>query len=177
MLGAIIENVSGLSYSTYLAQHVFGPAGLTATSYCLEPPADLAQSYLIGGPKWVSVKPENMSLAFAAGGLCSTAGDLVAWQQALAAGRIVSAASYQTMITPITLPDGTQVPYGFGLKLGDYGGQPSIYHQGSITGFSAALAYYPGDDTTIVLLTNTDAQTEALDAAVGQIRQILSAKP
>jgi D-alanyl-D-alanine carboxypeptidase len=177
ILGVIIESVSGQSYGDYLAQHVFSAAGLTTTSYCVQPPTGLAQGYLTGGPQWTSVPSENLSLAFAAGGLCSTAPDLLAWQQALAAGRVVSPAAYQAMIAPVTLPDGTQTFYGFGLKIGVYGGQPAIYHQGAITGFGSVLAYYPGDDLTVVLLTNTQAPTEQLDAAVSRLRAVLAAQP
>ena len=81
------------------------------------------------------------------------------------------------MITPVTLLDGTQAPYGYGVKVGEYGGQPAIYHQGLIPGFGSVLAYYPDDDTAIVLLTNTQTGTDQLDAAVGKIREILSAQP
>ena len=177
MLGAIVENVSGMSYADYLAKYVFGSAGLSATSYCLEPPTDLAQGYATAGAYWELAQPENLSLDFAAGGICSTARDLIIWQQALTSGRVIEPASYQAMTTPVTLLDGTQVPYGYGVKVGDYGGQPAIYHQGSIPGFGSVLAYYPDDDTAIVLLTNTQIGTDQLDAAVRQIREILSAQP
>ena len=177
ILGAIIEVVSGQSYRDYMAQHVFSAAGLTSTGYCVEPPADLAQSYLVGGSAWQTIMPENLSLAFAAGGLCSTVSDLLAWQQALATGRVVTAGSYQAMTSPGTLPDGTSTYYGYGLKIGDYGGHPAIYHQGLITGFASVVAYFPDDDTTIVLLTNTQAQVDSLDDAVSLIRTRVSARP
>jgi CubicO group peptidase (beta-lactamase class C family) len=177
ILGTLIESASGQSYAEYLTQSVLAPSGLTATSYCAEPSPGLAQSYLVGGPLWKSVKPENLSLAFAAGGLCSTASDLLRWQHSLAAGQVVSPASYQAMVSPVTLPDGTPAFYGFGLKIDDYGGQPSIYHQGAVTGFSSVLAYYPGEDIAIVILTNTQTQTQVLDTAVAQIRKILAARP
>ncbi len=177
VLGAIVENVSGMSYGDYLAKHVVAAAGLTDTSYCLEPPPNLARGYAVGGANWELALLDNLSLESGAAGVCSTAGDLIAWQQALAAGRVVAPASYQAMITPVTLLDGSQVPYGYGLKVGDYGGQSAIYHQGLMPGFGSVLAYYPGDDIAIVLLTNTQADTGQLDSAVRKIRDILSARP
>jgi hypothetical protein len=39
------------------------------------------------------------------------------------------------------------------------------------------LAYYPADDTAIVLLTNKDVVTGSLDAAIQQIHEILSTRP
>ena len=42
---------------------------------------------------------------YAAGSLCSTAGDLVRWNQALHGGEVLSQASYSAMITPAPLED------------------------------------------------------------------------
>ena len=176
-LGSIIEAVSGQTYGDYLAQHLLGPAGLASTTYCAAPPPGLAQGYQVSGPPWASAKSENLSVAFSAGGLCSTAGDLIKWQQALAGGQVVSAATYQAMTTPTTLLNGTPLSYGYGLKVGDYGGAPAVYHQGQVAGFNSILAYYPEEDLTVVLLTNTEAPIDPLDQAVDKIRVLVAGAP
>ena len=177
LLSEIVEQVSGQPFGAYLQQNVFVPAGLASTVYCPQPPANLAQGYQVSGGAFQPIKSDNLSLYMGAGGLCTTAGDLVRWQQALASGRVVSPAGYLAMISPATLPNGKLLTYGFGLRVGLYGGQMAIYHQGQVTGFSSVLVYYPGDDIAVALLTNTAAPIPLLDALAGQIRAVLAAGP
>lgn len=47
--------------------------------------------------------------------------DLIAWQRALADGRVVSAGSYTRMTSPAALDDGSRASYGFGIMLGQVG--------------------------------------------------------
>jgi D-alanyl-D-alanine carboxypeptidase len=177
LLGDILEQVSGQTYADYLQQHLFGPAGLTATTYCPTPPPGLPQGYQFADSQFQPVGSDNLSLYAGAGGLCSTAADLIRWQQALTGGRIIRASDYQAMITPATLPNGKLLTYGFGLKVGDYGGQTAVYHQGQVPGFSSVLVYYPDADITVALLTNTAVPIVLLDTLAGQIRTLITAEP
>ncbi len=65
---------------------------------------------------------------YAAGSLCSTVRDLMAWNQALhgdgEGGDILSPESYQLMITPETLHDGTELRYAKGLAITDRDAAP-----------------------------------------------------
>jgi hypothetical protein len=55
------------------------------------------------------------------------------------------------------LRDGTLVPYSLGCLVHvTLDGHRRIMHSGDISGFSAHYSYYPDDDTTIVVLTNSD---------------------
>ena len=92
-------------------------------------------------------------------------------------GHLLRASDYQAMITPATLPNGKLLTYGFGLKVGDYGGQTAIYHQGQVPGFSSVLVYYPDADITVALLTNTAVPIVLLDTLAGQIRTLITAEP
>jgi CubicO group peptidase (beta-lactamase class C family) len=101
-------------------------------------------------------------------GLCSTAEDLVTWQQALSRGQVVRPESYQTMITPTELAGAGQVPYGYGLGVG----QGVVAHGGSLPGFRAWMVYYPEDDLALVILSNTDIPAGyALDVLVEVIAE------
>jgi hypothetical protein len=90
------------------------------------------------------------------GGLCSTAGDLLAWQHALEEGRVVGADSYRLMSTPAPLADGTPTGYGYGLFPSDFDGHPMIGHSGGVAGFSADLNHYVRDHLRVIVLTNTE---------------------
>jgi D-alanyl-D-alanine carboxypeptidase len=96
-----------------------------------------------------------MELPYAAGSLCSTVGDLVAWTRLLHSGKIVSAPSFQAMTTPVKLPVPRPMSYGFGLVSDTLGSHRRIQHGGGINGFISSLAHYPDDSLTIVVLANT----------------------
>ncbi|HEX3157426.1 MAG TPA: serine hydrolase domain-containing protein, partial [Gemmatimonadaceae bacterium] len=157
LLGMLIERVSGQPYDAYLQARQFAPLGLKGTMYCHTAPIikHRAHGYQVGaGRKLVNADPLSMGQPFAAGSLCSTVGDLVAWQRALADGRVVSAASYRAMTTP----EGAAVArgYGYGLASDTLAGHRRVQHGGGINGFNAMLAYYPDDTLSVVVLGNTN---------------------
>jgi len=99
----------------------------------------------------------HMSAPGAAGALIGTVGDLAKWAQALHHGKVVDAAHYQLMITPTALPDGSTIPYGFGLALDPLRGHPAVGHSGGIFGFSTDSIYVPDSDLFVAVFTNSDA--------------------
>lgn len=166
LLGMVIEKVTGQSYGAYLAAHVWPAAGLSpATVYCdnarILPRR--ARGYEPGeGGKLVNAAPLSMTVPFAAGALCSTVPDLLAWSSALAGGKVVSSKSYTAMTTPVTLADGSSGPYGFGIQLVPFEGHRRVHHNGGINGFVSELDSYPDDGVTIAVLTNTGAPTASV---------------
>ncbi len=170
VLGGVIEKIAGVPYDQYLQQNILKAVGLDSTAYCDPLPQGLAVGYgKDANGKLQTIAPQNILQAYAASGLCSTAGDLLKWQQALEGGKVVTPGSYRQMTTPFTLNDGASAPYGFGLALGTRGGRPAVYHSGGVPGFSALLVYYPQQDLGLALLTNTDGQGQALDALEGAL--------
>jgi CubicO group peptidase (beta-lactamase class C family) len=159
LLGMIIERITGQSYAEYLARHEFGPLGLASTMYCDERPvlAHRAAGYERDSGRFVNASPLSMRQPFSAGALCSTVGDLVAWQRGLVAHRLISAASTALMSTSATLADGSATGYGFGLAVGTLGEHRKIGHGGGINGFLTELDHYPDDSLTVVVLANSES--------------------
>ncbi|MFI6708537.1 serine hydrolase domain-containing protein [Nonomuraea sp. NPDC050478] len=103
VLAAIVERVSGLSYEGFLAEHLFGPAGMTATGYVL-PRWDrhrVAVEYDARGSDrgrpyehpWADDGPHwNLR---GNGGMLSTARDLFRWHRALTGDAVLPAASQE----------------------------------------------------------------------------------
>jgi CubicO group peptidase (beta-lactamase class C family) len=172
LLGMIIEVVSGQSYPEYTEQHLFRPLSMRGSSYCHEKPIipHRAEGYTLDGSALVNDEPISMFPPGAAGGLCSTVLDLLRWQQALSENRLVTAASLRRMATPTVLSDGSMTPFGYGLVIIDFRGHRKIAHRGGISGFSSALAHYPDDDLTIVILANSDeVEPPSLEGAIARM--------
>jgi CubicO group peptidase (beta-lactamase class C family) len=171
LLGMIIERASGKPYATYLEDEFFRPLGLSQTYYCSQRPIikHRAQGYDRSGrpdvfgrrdtttsrSQLVNTEYLSMTQPFSAGALCSTVGDLVAWQRALTSGRVVRPASYAAMTTPETLSDGKPLTYGYGIGVGTFEKRRKVSHGGGINGFITDLSYYPDDSLHVVVLANT----------------------
>jgi CubicO group peptidase (beta-lactamase class C family) len=167
VLGAIIEKLTGQSYPTNLQQYIAQPLGLTNTYFSVPPPAQSAIGYTWNGASVVPASLTDRSTAFAAGALSSNAADLIAWDNALINGRVVSPESFAAMITPVNpaIPGGGS--YGFGLSLSSFDNHPIIWHGGAITGFTAEADVFLDSGLALVVLTNSDAANP--DAIATQI--------
>lgn len=159
MLGMIIENISGKSYAEFMQDEFFTPMNLDRTRYDVS--RDLiknrAQGYSLRKGELANDAPLGMSQPGAAGALLSTGEDLVRWSKALSSGNVVSADSFKQMITPVTLPDGTNTEYGFGLMIGEMDGVEVVQHGGGIHGFNSMLIWVPEQDLHVAVISNGEA--------------------
>ena len=159
LLGLVIEKASGMPYDRYVKQMLFDRAGMADSRYCSNSAVvpRRAHGYDVGRGGIQLAAFISHTWPYAAGSLCSTAGDLLTWTYALHHGRILSAPSYRELITPSTLNDGTPIRYSKGLFVGDsLLGHPAIHHGGDIPGFATEVAYLPKDSVSIVVLMNTE---------------------
>jgi hypothetical protein len=113
---------------------------------------------------------------YAAGSLCASAIDLVAWNQALHGGRILGAEAYKEYIAPGRLNDGTPLHYAMGLAIDDVVGHRAFHHGGGINGFLSENLYFPDDSLSVVVLFNT-AGPEGPGAVARAIALAVLGKP
>lgn len=151
LLGFIIEKASGTTYAKFVEENIFKPLGMKDSGYetATPPIPNLAQGYVPGPSGPAAAGHLDMTVPLSAGGLYSTAPDLLRWTRALFANKLLSAASLAKMITPPATRD-----YAFGLAIGKRAGVRVIEHNGGIDGFNSKLAYYPDDKLTVVALSN-----------------------
>lgn len=159
LLGRILEEVSGRSYAELLEERIFEPFGMQDTHYC--DPARIVENRAKG----YQASEDGLERApyldhrwpFAAGSVCSTARDLIVWNQALHGGEVLSPESYQLLITPEPLEDGSPTHYAKGLvhREDPYG--EVIEHGGGIFGFTTDVRYYPAQELTLVVIQNGGA--------------------
>lgn len=176
LLGAVIERVSGQSLQDFFAERLFARAGLTHTSF--DDPADVVPNRAAGYRRsraapsgFVNADAISWTIPGAAGGLRTTAGDLIRWSDALFGGRIVSPASLEAMTSPARLSDGRTTKlgmpeawqaglnsdYGFGVFISPSDAGQRIWHSGDMDGFSTWLGHYPEAGVTIALMQNSES--------------------
>jgi D-alanyl-D-alanine carboxypeptidase len=153
VLGAIIEKVTGTTYAVNLQQFIFSPLGLTNTYYSIPPASQSAIGYTSAGTPALVV---DRSAPFAAGALSSNVSDLVAWDNALINGKVVSPDSFKAMTSSNGFVSGG-ASYGFGLSLSTFNKRNTIEHGGAINGFTAYNTVFLDDGFTLVVLTNNDS--------------------
>jgi CubicO group peptidase (beta-lactamase class C family) len=187
LLGAIIERVSGLPYPQYVRRHILTPLGLRHTLFDVEMPGEgmeLTGLYvskeleggekIIRAPRWWS---SNVWLA--AGGLCSTTGDLIRYLDVYRTGangggdRIVSQAAVKEMMRPhIQWLPRSAYGYGFEIML-DYHGESIVTHDGGRLGASAHVLLAPQHRVSAAALANIQG-TPAWTAAYGALHLMLN---
>lgn len=173
LLGLLIERLGGRPYGDYLSEAFFEPLGLASTGLCTTPRGDAVArgySHPTRGEAVPTPHPvHHPTVSFSAGAICSTSGDLLAWQHALATGRVVSPASVDAMTSPLVLASGKPGPYGLGLYSDERSGEHHIHHGGAASGFVTQLGYFPSDRLGVVVLTNgmyAPAMVEQIEQAV-----------
>ncbi|MCZ6836865.1 MAG: serine hydrolase [Planctomycetota bacterium] len=170
ILGAIIEQASGVPYCQYLQDEFFTPLSLERTMCDSNAKiiSNRAQGYRMDGGTLVNDQLIGMDNPGAAGMLLGTARDLVLWNMALMKGMVVSLESLEKMCTPYTLNDGEETGYGYGLGIGEFEGHRRISHNGGIHGFNSTLAYYPDDDLYIAVISNGAASAGKLGTQIAR---------
>src|SRR5580692_6660607 len=157
LLGAVIEKVSGQSYSDYVHQHVFDPAGMTSTSSGMEDKAipNLSVEYTkMGATHWVPITDAPTNSGSSAGAGFSTAGDLLRFANALRLNKFLDAQHTKLMTTGrVANPFGFDA-YGFGVQT--INGNQCFGHNGSGRGVNGDLEMCLDSTYTVVALANVD---------------------
>ncbi len=152
LLGALIERISGRSYYEHVRSRIFRPAGMTSTDSLPETEVvpKRAKGYMEHDGQWMLNTDTLPWRGTAAGGGCSTVGDLLRFAQALESGKLIS----KSMLAEATRPQAQQYGYGFSVQqeppLRSYG------HGGGAPGMSGDLRIYPQLGYVLVSLSNLD---------------------
>ena len=154
LLATIVERVSGMSFQQFMHDRIFVPLGMMHTRWrddfsTLVP--GRAQAYHHEGDGWHLDMPfENV---VGPGGLLSTVGDWLIWNDALT-NKTLGAAIVDTMTNRMVLTSGRYIGYGKGLFITSYRGIPEISHSGSTAGYSTFLARWPDRGLSIAIMCN-----------------------
>lgn len=158
LLGLIIERISGKTYGEFLQENIFGPVGMTNSGH--EDPSRILKGRATGyrqlpGDPITNLPYREMIRMYAAGGVYSTAEDLLLWDQALYAEKLLSRKSIEEMYAP----DKEMLPgkaYASGVWVSTKHGRREMAHGGNATGFITYIARYPSDRVAIIVLSNNE---------------------
>ena len=154
LLETIVERVSQQSFQQFTHDRIFQPLGMTYTHWrddftALVP--GRAQAYRHEADGWHLDMPfENV---VGPGGLLSTVGDWLIWNDALTK-QTLGAALVDTMTNRMVLTTGRPIQYGKGLFITSYRGIREISHSGSTAGYSTFLSRWPDRGLSIAIMCN-----------------------
>ncbi len=167
MLGRIVEKVSGQSYADYLSEHIFQPAGMTATGIDEAGPVvpHRAAGYTWDGRTYRNAEFIDMSNVGGAGILISTVGDMYKWDRALYTDAVLSAAAREAYFTPrVSMGEGQN--YAFGWVITDTPEHTLAEHSGGSVGFVTYAIRDPATQLYVIVLSNIE-KPAAVDVAQG----------
>jgi CubicO group peptidase (beta-lactamase class C family) len=150
LLGMIIEVVSGMSFEYYLRENLFQPLDMIDSGYDRNKNIipNRAHGYKLTENVLEHADYTEMLNPFAAGGLYSTVGDLLLWDQALYTEKAVKRETLEQMFTPY------DSNYGYGWRIYDRYNQKVVEHGGGINGFVVHFQRYLKDNVCIIVLSN-----------------------
>jgi len=157
LLGLILEAVTGEKVEKVITDQVIKPLGLKHTSFpaTAAMPKPFSHGYFAGdegNEKIRDYTAVNPKVAWTAGAMVSTLGDLRKYARELATGALLPANLQAERVKFGAIPNGKgpSVGYGLGiLHVGDWLG-----HDGAIFGFSTVTMYEPKTGTTIAATAN-----------------------
>ncbi|WP_129645725.1 serine hydrolase domain-containing protein [Peristeroidobacter agariperforans] len=163
LLGAIIEQVSGIPLAEFMKQNSFDRADMCssalddATEVVPHRVSGYARSTPGNTAAFINPEPSYLRVSGGAGGIRSTVGDMLRWSDALVNGRLLSRSGLRAMIAPAKFDNGEPLPVasGMGLLLGNRNGHTVWSANGGTTqGFTANLRIFPDDQVAYVVFVN-----------------------
>lgn len=181
LLGAIIEKVSGSSYSEYLEKNIFKPIGMTQThfgdDYVITKNRAASYLYSRAESRFLNARNDKIELAYSAGAIQSTAEDLFKWNEALQSHKLIRKESLEKAQTEYKLSNGKGTNYGYGWFIGNLQGSPIIEHGGNMGGFMSHAIYLPREDVFVVVLYNFRTPTHLPEFLAGDLAALAIGKP
>ncbi len=169
LLASIIENISGMSYGDYLNKVIFKPLKMTNTfvyrrRYLPKKIANYAFGYVYSDSLKKYVLPDDSDKTkmvvwldgiVGDGTVNSTVIDLLKWDRALYADKLISIAGKKELFTSSELKDKSKTDYGFGWFIEDNGVYGRLVnHTGGWPGYITFIERHVENDKTIIVLLN-----------------------
>src|SRR5690554_1946951 len=172
ILGKVIEEVSGKTYSEFVHENFITPLNLTNTYGVweggdMEMRSQHLKSYLYinGEENEIETTKDNMSVHVSEGNIVSMPRDITRWMRLLLTGNAGVNAANVELMKEMKVADSAHGVYGLGLVFDEglgYG------HNGAHISYISSLRYNPNNDITILVSStfihiNEDADSDSND--------------
>jgi len=161
LLGCVLEGSASQKYVDFVRENVFRPAAMDHTQ---------ADDFFVIVPhrtRWYHRDQSgavhnagvlDSSYKIPGGGRISSADDMANFAAAILAGKLLKAATQETMWTAQHTTDGKPTNYALGWGVSDHFGLHIVGHDGGQQGTSTAILLAPQKSAAVVVLTNMDNQ-------------------
>jgi D-alanyl-D-alanine carboxypeptidase len=185
ILGLIIEQVTGNDAAAEIRKRILEPLGLRNTflesfeeipggyvshyhyaTAAFQEAAGVHRGFTEIRPGVVESTAANLSPEWTAGGMLSSAPDLLRYARALRDGELLGVTAHKQMFTYYP-PSGGGRPnrqYMLGISRSEraFGDYASVGHGGGTLGFSARMIWFEGTDVIVIMLTNIGSMHSGL---------------
>lgn len=152
LLGYIIEKVEMKPYEQVVRQRIFQPLGMNNSGFDFEglQVAQKTKGYFSLN-KIMPAPVVDSTIAYAAGAIYSTVGDLYKWERAIFSDKILHPGSWNTVFTP------QKNKYGYGWGIDTLFGKKFMAHGGGIHGYTSYLIRFPEDELVVIMIDNASS--------------------
>ena len=168
LLGELIEQWTGETYSTFLENQILEPLGMSETQELGRSATVPNQAVGYDVPRngrWPRAEVQNGPAMYAAAGMVSTAQDMATYMTALLSERILNPATYALMWTSTPTPQyGVNPPsnavrgLGWDTAIETSAGVSEVTKGGQVPGFTSELILYPSSDSGVFVSFNSKFQ-------------------
>lgn len=165
LLSAVIEKSSGKAYTDTVRELIFQPAGMTTACFTGETIANtkhvaIGQSET-GEDRSALEPPYGDFYGFqyrGMGGVVANVRDLHKFVKTIRSDQFLDEARRKKLLT--TGP----TDYAIGWKVKSIGdGQQRVFHSGAVRGFLTSVIWYPGEDSSLIIMCNSDNKRSFLE--------------
>jgi len=155
ILGYIIEKVEKKPYEKVVRERIFQPLGMSNSGFDF---TDLSnpnktKGYFSLNPKPMPAPIVDSTIAYAAGAVYTTVGDLYKWERSISTNKILKPESWKAVFTPY------KNKYGYGWSIDSLYGKLIIAHSGGIHGYASYILRFPQDEAAVIVFDNSSSNS------------------
>jgi D-aminopeptidase len=156
-LSIVIERVAGVPFEDFLKTRIFEPLGmhdtLSVRNAAQMVPRMAAAHIPVSTGGWQN--PPIDSDLLGDGGIISSIDDMLKWIAHLNGPKLVGTEkTWQELLRPVTLANGSTSTYALGLKRHCYRGVEVIHHSGGLFGINCQMLTVPAHGLDLIIMIN-----------------------